>query len=70
MLGLSLVGQARISAVVLVILVADKIVGDNMKIQQRKEKLCRVVGEMVTIFHLIMAGSLVGERIAGADKII
>lgn len=68
MLGLSLVaGQARVLAVMLVLL-ADKIEGGNMKIRQQTEKFCLVVVEIKTIIHLIVARSLVETRIAVTDK--
>ena len=68
---LSLVGQARVLAVLLVLL-ADKIIGGNMKIWQQMKKLCSVVVEMATISQLMVARSLVGKRIniAVADKMI
>lgn len=68
MLGLSLVaGQVRVLAVMLVLL-ADKIEGGNMKIRQQTEKFCLVVVEIKTIIHLIVARSLVETRIAVTDK--
>lgn len=68
MLGLSLVaGQVRVLAVMLVLL-ADKIEGGNMKIRQQTEKFCLVVVEIKTIIHLIVVRSLVETRIAVTDK--
>lgn len=65
---LGLVGQARVLAVLLVLL-ADKVLGGNMKIGQQKEKLCSVLVGMPTISQSII--SLVEKkRIAVADKII
>lgn len=51
---LGLVEQARVLAV-LPVLLADKVLGGNMKIGQQKEKLCSVLVEMATISQLIVA---------------
>ena len=65
-LGLE-VGQAGVLAVLLVLL-ADKILGGNMKIGQQKKELCLFLVEMATISQLIVARSLVGKRIGVARQ--